>query len=199
MFDELDCIFRFVKSFESQGQPVYATLNTVRNQGNENQPIRNGPIRLSIPKSGTTTAKIVTNNRTYQGGNVVSQPIRVQLRQPSSNQNSGQSSNQGGSSGTRTIIQTVQMPRSQQQAQRNRFSSDIFITTFLIGIWKTRIRNSRYATIKQNAIIGTTDNGRRVIQSRNYTPSQNTYSKILIHRLHTHGRPRPRRPGPDQS
>ena len=116
----------FIKSFESQGQPVYATLNTVRNQGNENQPVRNGPIRLSIPKSGTTTAKIVTNNRTYQGGNVVSQPIRVQLRQPSSNQNSGQSSNQGGSSGTRTIIQTVQMPRSQQQAQRNRFSSDIF-------------------------------------------------------------------------
>ena len=57
----------FVKSFESQGQPVYATLNTVRNQGNENQPIRNGPIRLSIPKSETTTAKIVTNNRTYQG------------------------------------------------------------------------------------------------------------------------------------
>ena len=113
----------FVKSLESQGQPVYATLNTVRNQGNENQPIRNGPIRLSIPKSGTTTAKIVTNNRTYQGGNVVSQPIRVQLRQPS-NQNSGQSSNQGGSSGTRTIIQTVQMPRSQQQAQRNRFFFD---------------------------------------------------------------------------
>ena len=113
------------KSLKSQGQPVYATLNTVRNQGNENQPIRNGPIRLSIPKSGTTTAKIVTNNRTYQGGNVVSQPIRVQLRQPSSNQNSGQSSNQGGSSGTRTIIQTVQMPRSQQQAQRNCFSPSI--------------------------------------------------------------------------
>ena len=120
-FVEVNTLDHFIKSFESQGQPVYATLNTVRNQGNENQPVRNGPIRLSIPKSGTTTAKIVTNNRTYQGGNVVSQPIRVQLRQPSSNQNSSQSSNQG-SSGTRTIIQTVQMPRSQQQAQRNRFS-----------------------------------------------------------------------------
>ena len=133
LFHELDCIFRFVKSFESQGQPVYATLNTVRNQGNENQPIKNGPIRLSIPKSETTTAKIVTNNRTYQGGNVVSQPIRVQLRQPSSNQNSGQSSNQGGSSGTRTIIQTVQMPRSQQQAQRNRFSLSIKTIGLHIG------------------------------------------------------------------
>ena len=120
-FVEVNTLDHFIKSFESQGQPVYATLNTVRNQGNENQPVRNGPIRLSIPKSGTTTAKIVTNNRTYQGGNVVSQPIRVQLRQPSSNQNSSQSSNQG-SSGTRTIIQTVQMPRSQQQAQRNSFS-----------------------------------------------------------------------------
>ena len=50
----------------------------------------------------------------------------------------------------------------------------------LLGLWKTKFRNSRYATIKQNAIIGTTDNGRRVIQSRNYTPSQNTYSKISL-------------------
>ena len=36
----------------------------MRNQGNENQPIKNGPIRLSIPKSETTTAKIVTNDKT---------------------------------------------------------------------------------------------------------------------------------------
>jgi len=140
---------------QPRGQPVYATLNTVRQEGGgggggqgNSQSIRttSGPIRLTVPKSSSTSQPIrLATTRTYSTGNVVSQPIRVQLRSPSNSHHDGQ---------TKTIIQTV-VPRGQQVQQR-------------------RERSTHYQTIKQNAVVGTADNGRRVIQSRSNQSHQTT-------------------------
>ena len=103
-----------------------------------------------------TTARPIqlTTTRTYQGGNVVTQPIRVRL-QPSTTQ------------GGKTVFQTVQMPKNQapNQQQSQQQSQPV----------QQRNRNSHYAQIKQTAIVGnaeTTERRGRVIANRNAQPKK---------------------------
>ena len=114
-------------------------------------------LRLSVvPKQTARPIQLTTTSRTYQGGNVVTQPIRVRLQGPST----GQQQQQG-----KTIIQAVQMPRQTQQQQQQQTQQQN----------QQRNRNSHYAQIKQSAIVGNADNDARrgrVIANRNAQPKK---------------------------
>ena len=120
-------------------------------------------LRLSVvPKQTARPIQLTTTSRTYQGGNVVTQPIRVRLQGPSTGQQQ-----QG-----KTIIQAVQMPRQtqQQQAPQQQQQQQTQQQN------QQRNRNSHYAQIKQSAIVGNADNNDarrgRVIANRNAQPKK---------------------------
>lgn len=117
-------------------------------------------IRLSVVPKQTARPIQLTTSRTYQGGNVVSQPIRVRLQGPS-----GQQASAGG----KTIIQTVQMPRNTQPSQQQQGQTQQ-------QQQQQRNRNSHYAQIKQSAVVGNADNNDarrgRVIANRNAQPKK---------------------------